>query len=271
MFCRNDPCGYICIALTYTMLMHCLYVIIYVLILPLFNDSFYGTINALIICTLVLFAIISHGRAAYFDPGFVSLPKKSLDFSDVQTNDTNNQLLPQNAKGWTICNRCDTYRPPRAHHCRICKRCVRKLDHHCPWINNCVGEFNQKYFILFLFYIGLTSIYAISFVIWSLVVFSKSTEAQVIHSIVICIESCLFGIFVVTVFVDQMQSIVNDRSIIDQLKANGNSSLNEPILPSKRVLFRRVFGPGPMIFWLLPCDMRKSNQFTDYSPDMYTV
>ncbi len=56
------------------------------------------------------------------------------------------------------------YRPPRAHHCRICQRCIRKMDHHCPWINNCVGEWNQKYFIQFLFYVGILSLYSIALV-----------------------------------------------------------------------------------------------------------
>ena len=50
------------------------------------------------------------------------------------------------------CDKCLVVRPPKVHHCSVCRGCIMRMDHHCPWINNCVGQFNQKFFILFCAY-----------------------------------------------------------------------------------------------------------------------
>ncbi|KAI8430960.1 hypothetical protein MSG28_001064 [Choristoneura fumiferana] len=32
------------------------------------------------------------------------------------------------------CTKCCSIKPERAHHCSVCQRCIRKMDHHCPWM-----------------------------------------------------------------------------------------------------------------------------------------
>lgn len=54
------------------------------------------------------------------------------------------------------CHGCMVYKPDRVHHCQVCGQCVLRMDHHCPWIANCVGFRNYKFFLLVLVYAVLS-------------------------------------------------------------------------------------------------------------------
>ena len=55
------------------------------------------------------------------------------------------------------CLLCQVFKPERTHHCSICNLCILNMDHHCPWVDNCIGFYNKKFFIQLLCYFFLVS------------------------------------------------------------------------------------------------------------------
>lgn len=79
------------------------------------------------------------------------------------------------------CDKCLIIKPDRAHHCSVCGTCVLKMDHHCPWVNNCVNFTNYKYFVLFLGYGLLYCIYIALTALKYFILFWEVQETGKIH------------------------------------------------------------------------------------------
>ncbi len=60
------------------------------------------------------------------------------------------------------CRQCHIVKVCGTVHCSICHKCVYMKDHHCIWFNQCIGQYNLKYFILFAFYLFLCSLISFS-------------------------------------------------------------------------------------------------------------
>uniref|UniRef100_A0A2K5CDF1 Palmitoyltransferase n=1 Tax=Aotus nancymaae TaxID=37293 RepID=A0A2K5CDF1_AOTNA len=152
MWFIRDGCGIACAIVTWFLVLYAEFVVLFVMLIPS-RDYVYSIINGIVFNLLAFLALASHCRAMLTDPGAVPKGNATKEFIESL------QLKP----GQVVykCPKCCSIKPDRAHHCSVCKRCIRKMDHHCPWVNNCVGENNQKYFVLFTMYIALISLHAL--------------------------------------------------------------------------------------------------------------
>ncbi|KAM4705800.1 palmitoyltransferase ZDHHC3 isoform 2-T6 [Rhinophrynus dorsalis] len=214
----KDGCGIACAVVTWMLVFYAEFVVIFVMLLPS-KDLIYSTINGILFNLLAFMALASHLRAMITDPGAVPKGNATKEFIESL------QLKP----GQVVykCPKCCSIKPDRAHHCSVCKRCIRKMDHHCPWVNNCVGENNQKFFVLFTMYIALISLHALIMVGFHFLYCfeedwtkcsSFSPPTTVILLILLCFEGLLFLIFTAVMFGTQVHSICTDETGIERLK-----------------------------------------------------
>ncbi|CAL8101201.1 unnamed protein product [Orchesella dallaii] len=218
LWCVRDICGIICAIFTWLLVLYAEFVVMRIILLPS-SYPVYRNINAFIWQTLSLLALISHLRTMFTDPGAV--PRGNATKEMIQ------QMGFRQGQVIYKCQKCCSIKPERAHHCSVCQRCIRKMDHHCPWVNNCVGENNQKFFVLFTFYIALTSIHALFLGINHFIICIQhdwkecsafTPPATVVFLIFLIFEALLFAIFTAVMLGSQLQAIWNDETGIEQLK-----------------------------------------------------
>jgi len=140
---------------------------------------------------LFIFVLATLFRTSFSDPGVI--PRASADeAADIEKqievpNSPNSPTYrpPPRTKEVVVCGQvvklkycftCKIFRPPRASHCSICDNCVERFDHHCPWVGNCVGRRNYRYFYSFIVSLSFLCVFIFACAITHLVLLTRTSK-----------------------------------------------------------------------------------------------
>ena len=112
------------------------------------------------------------------------------------------------------------------------------MDHHCPWVGNCVGKWNHKYFILFLLYATVTIYYYLVGTLNSCYFHHRRSPDRSIHHQYPLLRIKMVG-------VHRMRHILY-ASHVDRVPIRDSNDDDSPEHHDARVVHRRNRKPQPV-------------------------
>lgn len=141
--------------------------------------------------------VFNYLMAIFVPPGVTKHLFSITDCPDQLSNEGRDHM---GIRRW--CPKCSRTKPDRSHHCSFCNSCILKYDHHCPWIGQCVGLGNYKFFYLFLFYLFLGTLW-VCVLVFPLLIRPGRTLSSVLLLFILCI-----AIFIAMVLLGGFQTML---------------------------------------------------------------